>query len=340
MEQSLGKSEEDLLDVVVKEPSGVYESKAIGLPETYINPFEDWAFKRIFASETSKEVVKAFLNEILAGKRQIETISYGKNEYPGEIKEDATAVFDFLCTDVDGTAFLVEVQRQEQKYFKERSLFYTSRLISDQAPKGNKEWKYNLKEIYSISLLEQFCLPDIEGGAYMHNVSLCYTKTGAPFYDKLHFIYIEVKKFAKKEADLKSALDQWIYALKHAAEMSAKPDFLTAPELSNFFYLAKYASLTKEERNMYRTAQQVKWDNQNVMDFQIEKARESASQEGRQEGLKEGLKEGREEGREEERLKALAEKKEIALQMKQDGVNIERIVKYTKLSKEQIDALI
>lgn len=76
MAKSLGQSEEDLLDIVVKEPSGIYESNAIGLSETYINPFVDWAFKRIFASETSKEVVKAFLNEILAGRRKIETISF------------------------------------------------------------------------------------------------------------------------------------------------------------------------------------------------------------------------------------------------------------------------
>jgi len=164
------------------------------------------------------------------------------------------------------------VQRQEQSYFKERSLFYISRLISDQAPKGDKEWKYNLKEIYSIALLEKFCLPDTDANTYLHNVSLCYTKTEEPFYDKLHFIYIEVKKFAKEGNELNSPLDEWIYALKHASEMNDEPHFLKAPELSKFFYLAKYANLTQEERNMYRTAQQVKWDNQNVMDFQIEKA--------------------------------------------------------------------
>ena len=266
--------EEDQLDIVVKEPFELYENNRVGLSETYINPFEDWAFKRIFASEASKEVVKAFLNAVLEGTRHIETIAYYKNEYPGEIKDEAGAVFDFICTDVDGTTFLVEVQRQEQSFFKERSLFYTSRLISDQAPKGDKEWKYNLKEIYSIALLEQFCLPDTEVNMYLHNISLCNTNTGVPFYDKLHFIYIEVKKFAKERTELNSALDEWIYALKHASKMNDEPHFLKAPGLVHFFDLAKYANLTQEERNMYRTAQQVKWDNKNVMDFQLEKALE------------------------------------------------------------------
>ena len=300
--------EEDQLDIVVKEPFVLYENNRVGLSETYINPFEDWAFKRIFASEASKEVVRAFLNAVLEGTRHIETIAYCKNEYPGEIKDEAGAVFDFICTDIDGTTFLVEVQRQEQSFFKERSLFYTSRLISDQAPKGDKEWKYNLKEIYSIALLEQFCLPDTEINTYMHNVSLCHTDTGALFYDKLHFIYIEVKKFAKKSTELVSALDEWIYALKHASKMNDEPHFLKAPGLVHFFHLAKYANLTQEERNMYRTAQQVKWDNKNVMDFQLEKALQ-----------KQAL--------------------EVALEMKKDGVSIDTIIKYTKVSKEQIEAL-
>ncbi|RZK20503.1 MAG: Rpn family recombination-promoting nuclease/putative transposase [Flavobacterium sp.] len=308
--------EEDLLDIVIKEPSGLYESKTTSRSETYINPFEDWAFKRIFASETSQEMVRAFLNEVLKGKRQIETITYGKNEYPREIKDEGGAVFDFVCTDIDGTTFLVEVQRQEQRFFKERSLFYTSRLISDQAQKGDKGWKYDLKEIYSIGLLEQFCLPDTAVDKYLHDVSLCYTNTGVAFYDKLHFIYIEVKKFAKKSTELVSALDEWIYALKHASKMNDEPHFLKAPGLVHFFHLAKYANLTQEERNMYRTAQQVKWDNQNVLDFQLEKAHERGIEKG-----------------------ALEIAREIANRLKKKGLSAEEIAEVTELTVDKIIAL-
>jgi len=303
---------EELKENIISEPSGIYENNIRGLPVTYINPFEDWVFKRIFASETSKEVVKAFLNGILRGKRQIETIVYGKNEYPGEIKNESGSVFDFVCTDINGVTFLVEVQRQEQEYFKERSLFYTSRLISDLAPKGDKKWKYNLKEIYSISLLEKFCLPDTKDDVYLHNVSLCNTDTGAIFYEKLHFIYIEVMKFVKKEAELKSDLDQWIYALKHASKMKEEPHFLKAPGLEQFFYLAKYANLTTEERNMYRTAQQVRWDNQNVKDFEMKKVYEKG-----------------------EYKKAL----EIAAKLKYKGYTLAEIVELTDLSVDHLKEL-
>jgi len=161
---------------------------------TFINPFIDVMFKKIFASETSKEVLRAFLNEVLKGKRHIESIAYGKNEYPGDIKDEAKAVFDIVCTDPFGATFLVEVQSLEQNNFKERLLYYASRLISDQAPKGDKSWKYNIKEVYVIALMEDFCLPDSNPDLYLHDICLCNRYTGEVFYEKLDFICIEMLK--------------------------------------------------------------------------------------------------------------------------------------------------
>lgn len=318
---------EELKENVVKESSIVY-GKTPESPVIYINPFEDWVFKRIFASESSKEVAKAFLNVVLEGKRYIESITYGKNEYPGEIRDEGNSVFDFICKDKDGVTFLVEVQRQEQKNFKERSLFYTSRLISDQSPKGYKEWRYNLKEIYSISLLENFSLPETKPGKYLHNVSLCDTDTGSVFYNKLHFTYIEVAKFNKKEHELKTLLDEWLYALKHASTMEEVPHFLKAPQLDQFFHLARYANLTQDERNMFRTAQQVKWDEQNVRDFAIEK----------------GIEKGIEKKIEKEIEKASEKVKyqnsiEIAKALLADGIPVSQIAKCTRLSEEEVAAL-
>nr|WP_226904982.1 Rpn family recombination-promoting nuclease/putative transposase [Pedobacter schmidteae] len=306
---------EDFPGQIVCEPGAEYNSGRL-----YVDPFNDWSFKRIFASEAHKEVILAFLNEVLKGKRRIKTIIYGKNDHPGEIKEDRGSVFDFTCTDFDGTQFFVEVQRQRQKYFKERSLFYASRLISDLAPKGKRNWPYNLKEVYSISLLERFCLGGTDADSYMHNVCLCDTKTGKPFYHKLHFIYIEMVKFTKKQAELTSALDQWLYALKNAREMQQEPLFLNAPELATFFDLANYANLTPIERDMYRTAQQRQWDYDNAIDY----AREEGIEQGHERGLVKG-----------QYSKAM----EIASEMRKKGFAIKVIAEITKLSVEEITAM-
>lgn len=72
---------------------------------------------------------------------------------------------------------------------------------------------------------------------------------------------------------------------------------------------------------MYRTKEQVGWDNKNTANFAG------------------GKKEGLEEGRKEERLKALAEKKVIAKNLKIKGISLEIIAGATDLSIEEIVGL-
>jgi hypothetical protein len=182
---------------VFQEPEATYmaqqhNNRAPG----YVDAMNDWAFKKLFGSEESKDILISFLNEVLKGKRQISTISYNKNEHQGDRNEIATAVIDIACTDVQGNNFLIEVQKSRQKFFKDRTLFYASRFISNQAPKGSKRsnWNYELKEVYVISILEYFVLDTGEAPGYCHQVSLVNNTTGKLFYDKLGFTYIELRK--------------------------------------------------------------------------------------------------------------------------------------------------
>lgn len=314
--------EEELNEKILKEPTSIYRNTK-GLPKGYISPFEDWAFKKIFASEDSKEVARAFLNAVLKGKRKIETIEFGKNEFPGEIKREGAAVFDFHCTDKDGAKFLVEVQRQEQDYFIDRSLFYASRLISDMAPKGDHAWKYNLKEIYSISLLEDFSLPDTDPDKYFHQVSLCNVDTGKVFYDKLHFTYIEFEKFNKMEAELDSELDEWLYALKHISEMTEEPHFLKTPELKHFVYLANHINLDEEEREIHRLIQKKRWD-KHLTDYIIENKRKKAVEAAVEEAAE---------------TAEYKNSRSIAGRMLANGVPVAQIIEFTQLSEEEVIAI-
>lgn len=115
----------------------------------YIDPMIDIAFKHIFGSGGSKELLIHFLNQIMRGRKVITDLSYSENEHPGETENEGGVAFDLLCRGEQGERFLIEVQRSKQKYFKERALFYASKLIVEQAPRGKrKEWKYNISEVY------------------------------------------------------------------------------------------------------------------------------------------------------------------------------------------------
>lgn len=289
-------------------------------PTPYIDPFVDWSFKRLFASEESKPVLIGLLNHLFKGRKYITSIEYKQNEHHGENAEEGGAVFDVYCTDADGSNFIIEIQRGYQENFKERTLFYASRAISEQAPKGGrKDWAYNLNEVYVIAFLEDFRLPDGIRSEYVQDICLANRHTGKIFYDKLGFIYIEIINFVKKPKDLDTDLDKWVYALKHLTEFKTRPDYLSGPEFDQLFNLAKYANLTKEERVMYNASLKRKWDNKNVMDYAVKTAEQR--------------------GREEERAKAEREKEQMARQMLSENEPLDKIARYTKLSIDEIKAL-
>jgi predicted transposase/invertase (TIGR01784 family) len=165
------------------------------VPGRYFDPLVDFAFKKIFGSEPNKDLLIAFLNEVFRGRKHIVDLVYNKNEHHGDLKDEGAAIFDLLCTGDKGEHFLIEIQRAKQGYFKERALFYTSRLISDQAPKGKRNaWAYNIAELYFIALLEDFTLDDSPEDKYLHDICLCNRDTGEIFYDKLGYTYIELSK--------------------------------------------------------------------------------------------------------------------------------------------------
>lgn len=139
----------------------------------YVNPLVDYAFKKIFAEEGNKDLLIAFLNEVLQGRKHIVDLVYNKNEYPDSLKNEGGVVFDIICTDDKGEQFIIEVQRGKQKFFKERALFYTSRLITDQAPKGNrKDWGHKLTEVYLVAIMEDFMVDNTMPETHLHNIAL------------------------------------------------------------------------------------------------------------------------------------------------------------------------
>lgn len=281
---------------------------------TYIDPLTDFGFKRLFGSEPNKDLLIDFLNGVFRGRKHIADLVYNKNEHPGETVNEGGAIFDLTCTGNDGEQFIIEVQRGKQGNFKQRAIFYTSRLVTEQAPKGKRsEWAYNVKEVYLIALLEDFSLDNIESdGGFLHDICLSNRETGKVFYEGLGYIFIELIKFVKTEAELDTDLDKWLYVLKNISSMDKIPVYLRKPIFEKLFNIAEYSNLTKEEKTMYDTSLKRKWDNKAVLDYAVNEAAKEAKQE---------------------------EKMEIAREMKKDGISVEQIAKFTKLSIEKIEKL-
>ena len=132
---------------------------------TYINPFTDFGFKKIFGSEESKPLLMSFLNDLLPLEKPIVYLEFKNIEKLGMLEEDRKAVYDIYCEDENGNQFIVELQHAKQEYFQDRAAYYSTFLIQDQAQKGR--WNFKLSPIYFIGILD-FSLPSFDDEHYLH----------------------------------------------------------------------------------------------------------------------------------------------------------------------------
>ena len=290
--------------------------------ERYINPYTDFGFKKLFGTELNKDLLISFLNALFNDeKRIIQDVQYLNAEQLGDGYGDRRAVFDVYCITEDGSRFIVEMQKAEQEYFKDRSIYYATAPIREQAPKG--KWDYHLEGVYTIGVLN-FVFPNNEypADSYIHEVKLKDTEDNHIFYDKLTFVYLEMPKFNKREDELVTMFDKWMFALRNLSRLLERPQALQERIFKRLFEQAEIAQFTPEERREYAESVKDYWDYYSTM--------KTAHKKGKAEGLAEGEAKGRAEGR----ADAL---KEYACRMKADGMAVEMIAKYTGLSAEEIE---
>ena len=280
--------------------------------ERYINPYTDFGFKKLFGSELNKELLISFLNALFNdSNREITDISYLNSERLGEGYGDRRAVFDVYCMTKSGKRFIVEMQKAEQEYFKDRSLYYATMPIREQAPKG--KWNYRLEDVYTIGILN-FVFPEGEypADSYIHEVKLKDVEDNHVFYDKLTFVYLEMPKFNKSEDELVTMFDKWMFALRNLSRLLERPQALQDRVFSRLFEQAEIARFTPKERQEYEDSKKEYWDYYSTM--------ETAHKKGRAEGRAEGH-------------------LEDARRMKADNMPAEQIAKYTGLSIDEITEL-
>ena len=292
----------------------------------FINPFTDFGFKRIFGQEVSKELLKDFLNLLLKGERTIVDLQFMNPEMLPETEDNRKVVFDLYCKSEDGTYFVVEMQASRQANFKDRSLYYQSRIISAQGRIGN-DWNYNICPVYGV-----FFMNFIMSAKLRTDVALMDMENGKVFNPKLRQIFLEMPLFLKEAEECENDFERWLYLIKNMNILTRMPFQARRKVWDKLLGLADRAAMTQEEDDAYEASLKVYRDYNNTIDYARMEGREIGLAEGREEGIAEGKKEGREEG---ERNKQL----EIAGKLKAGGLSIASIVEFTGLTEEEINQL-
>ena len=235
--------------------------------ERYINPYTDFGFKKLFGTEMNKDLLISFLNAVLStDEQEIEDVQYLNSENLGDSYGDRRSVFDVYCMAKDGSRFIVEMQKAEQAYFKDRSLYYSTFAIREQAVKGRK-WDYRLDNVYTVGVLN-FMFPNDEypADSYRHEIKLKDVEDNHVFYDKLTFVYLEMPKFNKTEDELVTMFDKWMFVLRNLSRLMDRPKALQDRVFKKVFEQAEIAQYTEEERRQYEASQKEYWDYTSTMD--------------------------------------------------------------------------
>jgi len=280
--------------------------------EKYINPFTDYGFKKLFGEELNKDILLDFLNELLREEQGlIKNLTYLKTEQLGASEIDRKAIFDIYCENEKGEKFIVELQKTKQNFFKDRTVYYSTFPIREQAKRA--DWDFELKAIYTIAILDfVFDADKSEPNKFRYDVKLTDIETKSVFYNKLTFIYLEMPKFNKTVDELVTRFDKWLYIIKNLNKLDRIPDKLREQIFDKLFISAEIARFTPAQVLFYEDSLKYYRDLKNSLD--------TARGEGKIEGK-------------------IEEKIEIARKALKKGLSINDIVELTGLSEDEIKGI-
>jgi predicted transposase/invertase (TIGR01784 family) len=273
--------------------------------EKYINPFTDYGFKKLFGEELNKDLLLDFLNELLKEEQgQIKDLTYLKTEQLGATEVDRKAIFDLYCKNEKGEKFIVELQKTKQNFFKDRTVYYSTFPIREQAKRA--DWDYELKAVYTIAILDFIFDSDKdEPNKFRYDVKLTDIDTNKVFYEKLTFIYLEMPKFNKTVDELETRFDKWLYVLRNLNRLERIPDKLREQIFDKLFETAEIAKFTQDQVRSYEDSLKYYRDLKNSLD--------TAREEGKIEG-----------------------KIEIAIKALKKGLSVKDVIDLTGLTEDEI----
>jgi len=276
----------------------------------------DWAVKRLLRNKANFGILEGFLSELIGEDIKIESILESESN-----KEDKYQKFnrvDVLVQNSKGELIIIEIQNNQEHDYLLRILFGTSILLINNIDEGMDYAQ--IKKIISVNIV-YFNLGQGDDyiyhgttkfeGIHKHDIlklskdqeNLYHTESISKIYPE--YYVIKVNQF---NDIAKNTLDEWIYFLK---KDEIKDEF-NAKGLKEAKKQLDIMKLSEEERKEYNNY--------------IEQQRYERSL------IVSNFKVGENSGIEKRNF-------EIAQQMKKDGEPVEKIIKYTGLTKEQIEKI-
>ncbi len=255
----------------------------------FFDPTTDFGFKKLFGEDANKDLLMDFLNSMLPQEHQIYSLSFQQTEQLPDHEEDRKAIYDILCVTKDGEKFIVEMQNSKMTYIMDRSLYYSTFPIQKQAPRGI--WNFKLSRVYLIDILN-----------FEYDTNTAYWKKrqllrpfslrddkGVLMIDKLHFKFLQLPFFKKKQHQLKTQFDKWCFFLKNLENLDAIPNILNEPIFMKAFSVATVANMSANEYILYQISKSKKYDMELIADEAEERGIAIGMEKGMEKGMERGM---------------------------------------------------
>ena len=301
--------------------------------QRFVNLMSDAGFKIVYADKGNKGLLIELINHFLPeGVIVKDIVKYLDREQTPVAIEGKRTLLDLVCEDSNGSIISVEIQKGNYAAFFERCVYYGAGHYHGELSSGDTYDK--LRPVYMIAILEDRmphkALTLWDTDHYIAHYHFIESRTGEFAPSTIICNFAELGRFTKSLNECKSELDYLIYWFKYGWKYTKTlpQEIEKSTELKELVRESEIAAFNKDKRAIYDLSLM------NERDILTEKkyAREEGLVEGHANGLQEGLAKGREEGREEGF-------KEVALKMKESGIDISVIAQITGLSSTQIESL-
>jgi predicted transposase/invertase (TIGR01784 family) len=262
----------------------------------FINPKIDFAFKKIFGSEDSKDILISFLNSLIYEARPViqdleiinpylaPKIRGIKDTYldikakirDGESKEESTVIIEMQVLNIEG--------------FEKRILYNAAKSYSTQLSSG--QGYQLLNPVIALTITDFVMFNELDSVTSKFILKEKDFLIDYPIYD-IELIFVELPKFKKDESELENNIDKWLYFLNNARKLRDVPDSMgNIPEFQKAFYIANQANLSLDELEDQEKSEIFIQDQKGAIAKAISQSLEEGRQQGMQEGRQEGLQEG------------------------------------------------
>ncbi len=311
----------------------------------FLDPKNDFAFKRIFGVERNKDILIHFINDILgfSGEKAIQTVSFLKTSQDPEVAYKKQSILDVLCADELGRQYIIEMQVAKTPGFEKRAQYYAAKAYGNQLNQG--EDYHNLKEIIFIAITNFIMFPDKPD--YKSDHVILDKKHLTHDLKDFSFTFIELPKFNKTIDELSTIVEKWTYFFKHAEGTHEKE--LTRIAGADAVIERAYEELNRfswSRQELFTYEQETKHELDNRLARELERteaitaARDAGHAEGFAVGEAKGIEQGIQKGIEKSIEKGIQlEKEAIARNLLREGLKPSIIATLTGLSAEAVEKL-